>query len=275
MFSNLSGVIDGALPLHFPFLLQISFFLLVSFGLSPSCWESSQMSGPPTSEGWAEALGEGWGFTQGDENVSSIFVRRHSDGGVGCLFSSEVGFSSQNRRCLSCRSRSEARDWGLWGLFTSFQLHVLLLCLVCPHLKSPWSRWLWEWARLCGEESWLAARWGQQTRVCVLLPHLTCLQWSLVPCIRGLASPRCPPGAQITPSPTWLSPPLAHHCHFPSLVLTANTSVFLDCHSQESEKIMGDLPCLSDNFHAFLFFFGNPSIPKTEKAPRRLQINWF
>ena len=33
MFSNLSGVIDGALPLHFPFLLQISFCWFLSASL--------------------------------------------------------------------------------------------------------------------------------------------------------------------------------------------------------------------------------------------------
>lgn len=98
---------------------------------------------------------------------------------------------------------------------------------------------------------------------------------SVVPCAmhQGSRFPSVSPGGSDCPFPHLAIPPLAHHCHFSSLVLTANTSVFPDCRSQESEKIMGDLSCLSDNFHAFLFFFGNPSIPKTEKAPRRLQIN--
>lgn len=95
---------------------------------------------------------------------------------------------------------------------------------------------------------WLQA-WAEDEGPCSFTqPHLL----SAVPCSEhwGLASSWFPTRAQIAPFPTLLSC-LAHCRHFCFLVLTVNTIVFLDCHFQESEKVMGSLSYLSDNFHAF------------------------
>lgn len=148
----------GVLPLHFillPYfllLLQISFFLLVSFGLSPSCWRPSRMSGAPYFKWAGQKL---WGRGGASRRVLRVWAAFLSGGPrkaawVPFHFGGRFLFTEQE--VLECRSSSDARDWGLWGLLTSFQLHVLSLCLVCPCLKSPWSHCLWEWASPRGEE---------------------------------------------------------------------------------------------------------------------------